>query len=204
MQNKKLHRPWRGLFTVAEVPNESNIKFVKNHSDKLMSAYVYTVKHFHALTPPAVIRRLTTEGIMENKVNRVADSANSHKKVPTQLELELHWRQWFIPRKRAPVILDPPLQNPATTPQERTTAAAQHQENDAVSENSSSRHSVASDIDNGEQHFGTPPGSPVTLPTLSTHPLPPPPQPTLLQRVAQDVFQARRTRHSDLPVTKVP
>ena len=45
-----------------------------------MSAHVNRVKHFHALTPPAVVRHVKTHGATDSEVNRVADSAHSSLK----------------------------------------------------------------------------------------------------------------------------
>ena len=213
LANKKLHRPWRGVFIVADVPNDNNIKFVKDPGGKVMSAHVNRVKHFHMLTPPAMIRQVETHGATDNEVNGVADSTHSSAKAPTQLELELFGQSKFSTKRRGQVSFDPPVHTRAAV-HHAMPAAHVPQADGAVREDVSlppspiplHRQSVSSEDNDGEQHhFRTPPGSPTLPPTVNpTAPPPPLPAPTPLQVVAQDLFQPRRTRHSGLRVDEQP
>ena len=62
--NRKLHRPWKGIFTVSKVINPTNIEFVKTPGAKPQAAHIDGVKHFHTLTPPLTVKDLRTRGVL--------------------------------------------------------------------------------------------------------------------------------------------
>ena len=204
--NKKLCKPWRGVFMVSNVLNDTNVELVKNHGDKPFTAHVNRVKHFHTLTPPAISRRLEAGGLDDNEVEIAAPSASSSdtRNAPSQQDIELYGLQYFRREKAKQAGDDTPRTSTyrAAGAEQQPLQPATDQERESGEDRDASVSNEQHDADNNED-FGTPPNSPPPLP-LPQAPADPLPHLPPLQAVAQQVFRPRLTRHSGLVVTDSP
>ena len=211
--NKKLHKPWRGIYTVAKVISPTCIEFVSSPGSKPQKTHTDRVKLFHMLTPPHTVNQLRSQGIA---TEQLPDSANSKEAAPTQNELEIYGSQHFynsahkvssdpLGQQRVrtpppqnppnPVINQPPAHIPVAAPpspgqaRRHTPPRVQTQRTLADSDAEGEEGAVA---------FKTPPNSPVRQHHATTKQLTP------VQTVAVKVFQPRLTRHSGLKADDHP